>query len=73
MCCHDPSGRRRGPVGEHKEHKSVVQRFDDLEAALTLLNANGLVFGDFRPPNIMISADGEHAKLVNFDLGHKAR
>jgi serine/threonine protein kinase len=40
--------------------RSAVQR------ALDLLHDNGLVFGDLRPPNVMITKDGK-VKLIDFN------
>ena len=37
----------------------------EIEKAIALLHENGLVFGDLRPPNIMVSE--ERARLVDFD------
>lgn len=39
--------------------------FNKVEQAVTILHENGLVFGDLRPPNIMVSK--EKAFLVDFD------
>ena len=46
--------------------KAVV---DDLRKAVTLLHDNGFVFGDLRPPNIILSEVKESisAKLVDYD------
>jgi tRNA A-37 threonylcarbamoyl transferase component Bud32 len=39
--------------------------FSKVEKAIAILHENGFVFGDLRPPNIMVSEQGAH--LVNFD------
>ena len=38
----------------------------NLELALNVLHRNGLVHGDFRPSNILVSDEGE-VKIVDFD------
>jgi serine/threonine protein kinase len=38
----------------------------DVRRALDLLHDHGLVFGDLRPPNIMITDKGE-VELIDFD------
>lgn len=39
--------------------------FNEVEKAIKVLHKNGLVFGDLRPPNVMISDGRTH--LVDFD------
>ena len=39
--------------------------FHEVEKATMVLHANGLVFGDLRPPNIMVSEQRTH--LIDFD------
>ena len=39
--------------------------FNEVKKAITVLHDNGLVFGDLRPPNIIVSE--ERAHLVDFD------
>jgi len=38
----------------------------EVRRALELLHSNGLVFGDLRPPNVMINKNGK-VKLVDFN------
>jgi len=43
------------------------QAFDRIREALTLLHDNDFVFGDLRPPNILVTKDYQQVKLVDFD------
>lgn len=51
------------PYGNAATLPDVI--FNEVEQAIEVLHKNGLVFGDLRPPNVMIS-DGR-AHLVDFD------
>jgi serine/threonine protein kinase len=39
----------------------------EVERALKLLHGHGLVFGDLRAPNVMITTTGNEVKLIDFD------
>ena len=43
------------------------QVFDRIREALTLLHDNDFVFGDLRPPNILVTKDYQQVKIVDFD------
>ena len=57
----------QGSSAEQMYYKAPVPSFvyDQVQAAIDALHKSGLVFGDLRRPNIMISK--ERAKLVDFD------
>ena len=49
-------------------NEDMVKRVkSDLKRALTLLHEKDLVFGDLRPPNVMITKEGKRVKLIDFD------
>ena len=51
-------------VGEMKKMETKVRQ--ELQRALDILHSNELVFGDLRPPNVMITNAGE-VKLIDFN------
>ena len=62
------------PLSEYKapERDRLKQSaFDDLKKALEILRGAGLVHGDFRGTNVMISPDHAHAKVIDFDWAGK--
>ncbi|CAE6476945.1 unnamed protein product [Rhizoctonia solani] len=58
-----------GPTGLGLEPSARAQICEDVKAALDLLHANDLVFGDLRPPNVLVvEKDGSlHGQLVDFE------
>lgn len=57
------------PMHEERHHSLPRSVFEDLEKALKIIHDKGLVFGDLRDTNVMITkSDGKvGAKLVDFD------
>ena len=54
-------------VAKQKMTKESVERVRSaVRSALKLLHSHGLVFGDLRPPNVMITKD-EEVKLIDFN------
>jgi serine/threonine protein kinase len=54
-------------VAKQKMSEKLVETIQSaVRCALDLLHKNGLVFGDLRPPNVMITTDGK-VKLIDFD------
>ena len=54
-------------VAKQKMTKESVERVRSaVRSALELLHSHGLVFGDLRPPNVMITKD-EEVKLIDFN------
>ena len=51
--------------GEHAAPKLSPEHFEQVRKAINLLHSEGLVFGDLRPPNILIGEEG--IRLVDFD------
>ena len=43
------------------------QVFDQIRRAVTLLHDNDFVFGDLRHPNILVTKDYQHVKIIDFD------
>ena len=41
--------------------------FKKVKQAVTVLHENGIVFGDFRPPNVMIFESEVQVLLIDFD------
>ncbi|PVF94056.1 hypothetical protein CPB86DRAFT_876678 [Serendipita vermifera] len=47
------------------------QVFGQIRQALTLLHDNHFVFGDLRPPNILVTKDCQKVMLIDFDWSRK--
>jgi hypothetical protein len=47
------------------------QVFSQIRRALTLLHDNDFVFGDLRPPNILVTEDYQKVMLIDFDWSGK--
>ncbi|CAE6405663.1 hypothetical protein RSOLAG22IIIB_10241 [Rhizoctonia solani] len=58
-----------GSTGLQLEPSARAQVYEDVKAALDLLHANDLVFGDLRPPNVLVvEKDGSlHGQLIDFE------
>ncbi|CUA72675.1 hypothetical protein RSOLAG22IIIB_04996 [Rhizoctonia solani] len=58
-----------GSTGLGLELSARAQVCEDVKAALDLLHANDLVFGDLRPPNVLVvEKDGSlHGQLIDFE------
>ena len=46
--------------------ETVERTRDEIRRALRLLHTRGLVFGDLRPPNVMIT-EAKEVQLIDFD------
>lgn len=55
------------PLSDYGDHSLPSSVFDDVKKAIDLLHQKGYVFGDLRAPNVMVSDDGTHAMLIDFD------
>ena len=54
-------------VPKRKMNKETIETVrSEIRRALDLLHDNGLVFGDLRPPNVMITKAGK-VKLIDFN------
>ena len=49
-----------------------VKMKSEMKRALTALHSQGLVHGDFRPPNIFVSTDG-NVKIIDFEWSGKEK
>jgi serine/threonine protein kinase len=48
------------------DEKTAGRVRKEVECALDLLHTKGLVFGDLRPPNVMMT-EAKEVKLIDFD------
>ena len=56
------------PMSEFKHNSLPSIVFNDIKAAIEVLHAQDLVFGDLRAENVMVlGKDSIHAMLVDFD------
>ncbi|KAL5640693.1 hypothetical protein ACGC1H_001243 [Rhizoctonia solani] len=58
------------PTGPGLEPSARAQICEDVKTALDLLHANNLVFGDLRPPNVLVVQDNNgslRGRLVDFE------
>jgi RIO-like serine/threonine protein kinase len=55
----------------HRAKEPPLRAKDQIKTALKHLHDGGFVFGDLRPPNIMVPDQGGDVKLVDFDWAGK--